>query len=71
MDSEELPAGTSWENLGAVALRGHAKVALVDFNNARDALGSVELAVQGMSIRAEDSVPLTSAREALRRLELT
>ena len=70
MDSEQLPARTSGENPDAVALRGYVEVALAIFNSARDALESVELGVQGLSIRAEDSVPLTSANEALRRLEL-
>jgi len=44
---------------------------MANFNSARDAMESVELAFQGLTIRAKDYVPLTSAREALRRLELS
>ena len=65
-----MPARTFWENRAAAALRGYAEIAHANFNKARNALEAVELADQGLSVRAEDGVPLTSAREALWRLEL-
>jgi hypothetical protein len=69
MNSEDVPAGPSWENQATATLRGFAEVALANFNSSRDALEAVELADQGLLIREEDHVLLQSAREAARRLE--
>ena len=51
-------------------VKGYAEVAHSNFNNTRDALEAVEFEVQELTIHEEDDVSLTSAREALRRLEL-